>query len=391
MFVNEEFQLFLSLHIITRDNYKKVKFPVDKKHVSKIFLVAFPVIILATAELFIFFMIGDGRIKVSTGMAFLLVFILTLVAISGMLYLYNKLVHPLRQAKDALNNYISSQEIPQLPDHIGDEAGLLLSNIHATITQLDALNVEKTDMIDLISHDLRSPVGRIMSLSNLIKTEDGADVGLYSDYIINECKGLLRMLENILLMLKEDNHVFGMVSVNLKKIILDTLTFFDFPIAEKGLKTNIAIDESVYIHVQPDLFTQAVRNILGNAIKFSPDGKTIHITGKEEREKVYLVIEDEGVGLKPEDVGRIFDRFTKAGKRGTRGESSVGLGLYLTRKIIEKHDGQIIADSKGLNKGATFTIVLHRLVTKKPQDKNLSSKAIPGTMETGARKGLHAV
>ncbi|MCW3122973.1 MAG: hypothetical protein JWQ38_2465 [Flavipsychrobacter sp.] len=366
-------------HLISAKSISILKMPPEgKKYSSRGFLIAVPVVLLAVTELIIFLMISAGYIEVSPWVAVLLVLILSGVAIGGIMYLYNKMVNPLRLAKQALNNYVVSQEIPQLPTHTSDEAGLLLKNIHATITQLDALNVEKTDMIDLLSHDLRSPVGRIMSLSNLIKFDEEGDISLYADYIANECKGLLRMLENILLMLKEDNHVFGMSNINMEKIVRETITFFDFAIAEKHLKLDIDIDRSVYIYVQADLFTQAVRNIIGNAIKFSPDGKTIHITGHQEMDKITLCIRDEGMGLKPEDLERIFDRFTKAGKKGTKGEASVGLGLYLSKKIIEKHAGKLLADSKGLNKGASFTIVLHRLITKKPDkqlDKNLFDPA----------------
>ena len=346
-------------------------FPIGKKYSSKGFLIAVPVVLLAVTELAIFFVISFGNLEVSIWTAVVIVLILSAIAIVGVLYLYNRMVKPLQLAKDALNNYVVSQEIPEMPAHTGDEASILLSNIHATITQLDALNVEKSDMIDLLSHDLRSPVGRIISLSNLIKHDPNGDIPLYTDYITNECKGLLRMLENILLMLKEDNHVLGMSNVSLDKIMRETISFFDFSIAEKKLQLDIDIDCSVIIHVQPDLFTQAIRNILGNAIKFSPEGRTIHITGKQEMEKISLCIRDEGMGLKPGDAEQIFDRFTKAGKKGTKGEASVGLGLYLSKKIVEKHAGELIAESDGVNKGAAFTIVLHRLITKKP-DKTIS-------------------
>lgn len=370
--------------------------PFKKIRASKSFMLAFPVILLALAELAIFLLINFGIIKLSVTVTIVLVLVLGVVALCGTLYLYNKLVKPLRLAKQALSNYVVSQEIPEMPANTTDEAGSLLSNLHTTISQLDALNVEKSDMIDLLSHDLRSPVNRIISLSNLLAMEQDSTVKLYSDYITNECRGLLRMLENILLMLKEDNHVFGMASISLKKIIQETASFFDFAAAEKDLKINIDIDDSVYIHVQPDLFTQAVRNIIGNAIKFSPENKSIYISCMQEMHKVSLCIRDEGLGLNPEDIERIFDRFTKAGKRGTKGEASVGLGLYLSKKIIEKHEGTLQAESHGLNKGASFTIVLHQLITKKPQDKTIRLQGNPialaqdGHALVIGKKGLRA-
>ncbi|MES2701081.1 MAG: HAMP domain-containing sensor histidine kinase [Bacteroidota bacterium] len=282
-------------------------------------------------------------------------------------YLFNKLVQPLRLAKDGLTNYRANHDMPELPVEYDDEAGLLLNEIQTTITKLDTLITEKSDMIDLLSHDLRSPVGRILSLSGLIKTDEPDQKDLYADYISNECKGLLRLLENILLMLKEDTMTFRLVSVNLKQLISETVSFFDFAVAEKNLNLKVSIDESLYILVQADLFTQAVRNIIGNAIKFSSDGKAILISGRQDVDHIAISIRDEGLGFVPSDIKRLFDRFTGAGKKGTHGETSIGLGLYLSKKIVERHGGKLLAESDGPNKGATFTIILYKLIIKKWQ------------------------
>jgi signal transduction histidine kinase len=297
----------------------------------------------------------------------ILTFTIIIAALIVQYHFFNSLIAPLRMAREGLSNYRANHEMPELPVEYEDEAGLLLTEIQTTITKLDTLITEKSDMIDLLSHDLRSPVGRILSLSGLIKSDDAEQKDLYADYISNECKGLLRLLENILLMLKEDSMTFRLVSVNLKQLIMETVSFFDFAVAEKNLNLKVAIDDSLYILVQADLFTQAVRNIIGNAIKFSSDGKAILISGRQDVDHIALSIRDEGLGFIPSDIQRIFDRFTGAGKKGTHGETSVGLGLYLSKKIVERHGGRLIADSEGPNKGATFTIILYKLIIKKWQ------------------------
>lgn len=352
--------------------------PVRGKYASKFLLVVCPLILIAVIDLVVIFLVSTGQLTMSLKVIVTVLALLTALAVWAILRMFDSLIQPLCLANEALEKYISSHEIPDLPTEYQDEAGLLMSDIQRTITKLDTLLVEKSDMIDLLSHDLRSPVARIQSISNLLQTDDETDKKLYADYITNECKGLLRMLENILLMLKEDSHAFNLNNVSLKQLISETVSFFDFAIAEKNLVMKIDIDDYITIHVQPDLFRQAVRNIIGNAIKFSPDGKSVSIIGKQEVDKISLSIKDEGLGFKPGDIKNIFDRFTVAGKKGTHGETSTGLGLYLSKKIVEKHGGKLIADSKGINTGASFTIVLHRLVTKKPQDmakKNMNKLA----------------
>jgi signal transduction histidine kinase len=340
-----------------------------KNYALKFFIITLPLILFPVAELLVFKTVFRNSLNSGFIPVVVTVVIITIILSAAILYFFNRLLSPLLVTNKALNNYISFREIPKLPEDREDEVGVLMSNIQTTLTRLDGLLSEKSDMIDLLSHDLRSPVGRIISLSNLIKIDNETDKNLYADYIANECRGLLRLLENILLMLKEDGHVFRLESTNLRQLVQDTVSFFEFPISEKNLHINIAIDESLFVSVQKDLFTQAVRNIIGNAVKFSSDGKSINIAARQNNEEISLSIQDEGIGFVPSDIKKIFERFTNSGKKGTHGEASVGLGLYLSKKIVEKHGGKLNADSDGVNKGATFTIILYRLITKKRQSK----------------------
>ena len=177
------------------------------------------------------------------------------------------------------------------------------------------------------------------------------------------------MLENILAILKEEQQEFRLEFVNLHELIEETVAFFQFSIAEKKLTMEVSIDESIYMPIQPQLFKQAIRNIIGNAIKFSPDGKKITIQAAQNEEQIELCVKDQGLGFKPSDMKKIFERFTTAGKKGTHGETSTGLGLYLSKKIIENHGGLLEAESEGVYKGASFKIILYRLIIKKPQEK----------------------
>lgn len=360
-----------------------------KKYALKFFLASLPLVMVCIVELIFFYFMSIGRLNISFGIAVLLMLTVTSIAALTTLYLFNQLLIPLRHAKSALNNYAASRALPQLPIKYQDEAGLLLNNIQETLTELDQLIAEKSDMIDLLSHDLRSPVGRILSLSNLIRTDKETEKSIYANFITNECNSLLRMLENILLMLKENSQVFKLTNVNLKQIIDETVHFFAFAATQKKLSLVVSIDEDIYIPVQQELFMQAVRNIIGNAIKFSPDGKSVFISATQVDDQVSLCIADQGLGFNPIDIQKIFDRFTAAGKKGTHGEASTGLGLYLSKKIVERHGGKLIAESKGPNMGASFTILLYKLITKKqkgrtrimPEKVDLGEKIITNVME----------
>ncbi len=107
-----------------------------------------------------------------------------------------------------------------------------------------------------------------------------------------------------------------------------------------------------------DRMREAIDNLVSNAIKYSPIGG--HITMAVSHDKIGTIIRvaDQGAGLSPEDLGRLFGRFQRLSAKPTAGESSTGLGLSIVKRIIDMHGGQVTAHSAGPGQGATFTVVL---------------------------------
>jgi signal transduction histidine kinase len=107
-----------------------------------------------------------------------------------------------------------------------------------------------------------------------------------------------------------------------------------------------------------DRMREAIDNLISNAIKYSPIGGRITLLVHHDPDNTIIRITDEGAGLSPEDLGRLFGRFQRLSAKPTAGESSTGLGLSIVKRIVDMHDGQINADSRGPGKGSTFTIIL---------------------------------
>ena len=338
--------------------------PIRNKYALKFLLLALPAIMVPSTLLVLVSLHGRSYDSF-TRYAVIIGIVLTILLSIGAYFLFTKLLRPIYVTRKAVNKFTTFRKVPELPVDFEDEAGLLMHDVQAALEQVDNLLTEKSDMIDLLSHDLRSPVARIMGLSNLIKIEDETEKDTYADYITTECKNLLTLMENILLMFREDVHAFAPQNVNLLQLIQESVKFFNIAANDKKISLKVDVDETLYINVQQGLFTQAVRNIIGNAIKFSAEKKTIFISSKKVNDEVSIVIRDEGMGMVKEDLNKIFNRFTLSGKQGTRGEASFGLGLYLSKKIIEKQGGKLIAESEGLQKGSSFTITFFQLITKK--------------------------
>src|SRR5262249_46330772 len=107
-----------------------------------------------------------------------------------------------------------------------------------------------------------------------------------------------------------------------------------------------------------DRIREAIDNLVSNAIKYSPIGGKISVVVTHEDEITVIRVADQGAGLPPEDLGRLFGRFQRLSAKPTAGESSTGLGLSIVKRIIDMHGGEVTASSDGPGLGSTFTIVL---------------------------------
>ena len=120
-----------------------------------------------------------------------------------------------------------------------------------------------------------------------------------------------------------------------------------------------------------DRMREAIDNLVSNAIKYSPIGGKITVVVSHEDDNTVIRIADEGAGLSPEDLGRLFGRFQRLSAKPTAGESSTGLGLSIVKRIIDMHGGQVTADSAGPGQGSTFTITLPATETDMTQSQHI--------------------
>ena len=107
-----------------------------------------------------------------------------------------------------------------------------------------------------------------------------------------------------------------------------------------------------------DRMPEAIDNLIRNAIKYSPIGGRISVLDNDHDSSTVIRVADEGAGLSPEDLGRLFGRFQRLSAKPTAGESSTGLGLSIVKRIVDMHGGTVTADSAGPGQGSIFTITL---------------------------------
>lgn len=333
------------------------------KYSYKFLFIAFLGIHIPLIGIIIYILFGNHDV-LSRGEVIIWVLIFTLIATGMTLYILNQLLIPLTISKNALENYVRLRTIPNLPVTYKDEAGVLMQKVQNTLMTMDEFVQTKNDMIGLISHDLRSPINRNLGLIDLVISENkDPELDTYLKMIQKESQKQINLLGYLLEQLKREEIEIGenqKETVLLQEVITKKLESLGHLIEQKQLQVNLNISDELRIKVDRKLFGQVIQYLIHNATKFSNPGQKIDISASLDSDFIKIRITDYGVGFSPSSSELLFQRFTDLGRKGTQGEESTGIGLYLSRRIIERHSGSLKGFSEGKNRGATFEIQLPR-------------------------------
>ncbi len=229
--------------------------------------------------------------------------------------------------------------------------------------QLKYLNEEKNDLIQVLAHDLRSPLGNIQNGSQIIEerealSEDGKRL---LGFIIQSSKNMTALIAKIL-----DVNAIESGKHNLKYEAFDIGSLIKKVVEDnKSKATNksirLMIDEIGDQEVNADkVYTsQIMDNLISNAIKYSNEGSEVSISTSCDKNKVKISVADKGPGLTKEDESKIFQKYQRLSARPTKGETSTGLGLSIVKAFAEKMGGSVSFDTK-LGYGTTFHIFLQK-------------------------------
>lgn len=226
-------------------------------------------------------------------------------------------------------------------------------------------NKVKSEFLSTMSHELRTPLNSIIGFSDLLKQKIIGELNEkqehYIDNILNSSKHLLSLINDILDLSKIES---GKIEMNFEKISLpttinDTLEM----VRTTAIKHNINIikeldPELEFLEADKQKLKQILFNLLSNAVKFSKkNGGTITITTKKYDDKAQISVSDTGIGIKKEDVGKLFNKFQQIESATYKKYGGTGLGLAISKELVELHGGRIWAESK-YGEGTTFIFKL---------------------------------
>jgi signal transduction histidine kinase len=230
------------------------------------------------------------------------------------------------------------------------------------------LNEEKNNLIKILAHDMRAPINHVQGLAQIFLLENNslpADQKDIINKIIDSSVRLSAMIGKILDVDAIEGQRVNLImeTIDLPVLLKKAASSFDKLAARKNIRLETKLD-TTGLTMQGDVvfLTEIIENVISNAIKFSPAGKSILISASGTNDFVKMCVKDEGPGLTQDDKDKLFQKFQRLSAQPTDGERSTGLGLSIVKKYTEIMNGKVWCDSE-FGKGATFCVEFPKSTT----------------------------
>lgn len=251
-----------------------------------------------------------------------------------------------------------------------DEIGILADTFNNMARQLKMMleeikksEVLRREFVANVSHELRTPLTSIRSYAETLTDYSDIPKEMESDFlhvILNESDRMTKIVQDLLTLSRFDagRGLMTIDAFSLEQSIRDVCGAIALEAKRHGHEISMSVEEGLpRISGDKAKIEQVLINILSNAVKYTPDGGKIDITGGQKGNKVWVKIRDNGIGIPEEDLSRIFDRFYRVDKARSRESGGTGLGLSIAREIVLRHGGDILIESAA-GSGTTVTVIL---------------------------------
>jgi len=260
----------------------------------------------------------------------------------------------------------------RFPD-AGEELGYTLlediSERKALELSLKRLYDAQETILHLVTHDLKTPIAHIQLLADLLQrqvdaaeqpaTGNTAEAQRYLDLIRQACAEANKLLRDVLFVGSLDATRLKKQPTNLNKFLEERLPAHRLVADDKGI--TLALDvptKTVQANLNADTFSRAVDNLVSNALKFTPAGGRVTVAVQEQDGGVLLTVRDTGIGIPEALQAHLFEKFSASARPGVAGEPSTGLGLFITKQIVQLHHGKLWVESQE-GAGTCFFVKLH--------------------------------
>ncbi|MDR3084843.1 MAG: HAMP domain-containing histidine kinase [Christensenellaceae bacterium] len=253
-----------------------------------------------------------------------------------------------------------------------DEVAQLSQSFNAMSERLQNLDQMRNEFISNASHELKTPLSAIKVMAESLLSLETIDDGHAREFLedINgEVDRLNLIVQDLLTLVRFDGRQLPLQKeyLSLGELVFNTVSRLAQLARRAGVELKLELDEALYIEGDPLRLSQAIYNLVDNAIKYTKAGGHIWVSLRHEGPNVVFSVKDDGIGIPRAALSHIFDRFYRVDKARSRATGGTGLGLSIVQNIIRVHDGEILVDSIE-DKGTTFTVVLPAAEDPAPYD-----------------------
>lgn len=284
-----------------------------------------------------------------------------IVATAASLFVSSRITRPVTRMLSATRLISAGDYSERVPKQEDDELGELSQSFNQMAEALEAAEYQRGEFISDTSHELKTPITTLQGyleglIDGVIEPSDDTWGLMYV-----EAERMRRLVEDLRQLSRAESETLTLHLYDLDpKDIADLASDGIRPLfTEKGVKLESRYDEDLpNVHADRDRTLQVLANLLTNALRHTPKGGTVTVRLTRRERRVAFEVTDTGVGVEEKDLPRLFDRFYRAEKSRSREGGGTGIGLAISRALVEAMGGRIRAESDGLGRGATFVFML---------------------------------
>jgi heavy metal sensor kinase len=276
-------------------------------------------------------------------------------------FLANRVLKPVEKISQTAREIGESDLSRRIEIEGQDELGRLANTLNGMFQRLEAAFDRQRQFTADASHELRTPLAVIQAESTLAldKGRSEQEYQKSLETVAQESAFMSTILEKLLFLARVDagKEPYALQELNLKDLLLELSQDVEVLARDKNLNFNLGPIENLFVIGDKTKLKQLFLNILGNAVNYTPEGGSVTLSAQRQNEMAEVAVIDTGVGIPPENIPFIFERFYRVDRARSRSEGGSGLGLSIAEKIAEAHGGKIDVESE-LGKGSTFRISL---------------------------------
>ena len=285
----------------------------------------------------------------------------TLAAVAVSLFVSTRIVTPIQQLLAASRRIASGHYAERVPAVQTDELGALAAQFNTMAAELEAAERRRVALIGDVAHELRTPLSTIEGYTEGLL--DGVVApGEQTWALLHDEVGRLRRLVHDLQELSRAEArqlPLHMRACQPAELVEQAVARIAPQFAEKGIRLTRDVPAGLpAVQADGDRIIQVLINLLGNALRYTPEGGAVRVSAERKEGGAAFHVADNGVGIAPEHLAHLFERFYRVDKARSRALGGSGIGLTIAKAIVEAHDGRIWASSPGPDQGATFSFTL---------------------------------